>query len=378
MLFKRCLLLFVFISAASWAWSENNEPSEQQLQNLIQQMNDIQAWLDRINREKSELQQALGQTERQISENLKRIDQLEQEISGLKKQIAELTQRQRRLRQQMDQQKQQIEQILIASYRQGQQNQLKLILNQTDPVLVRRMLNYAGYLSEDQQTILGQYQQDLAELSETQQKLTERQQQLQTSSQSLASRNQQLRQLQNDRQQVLAKLSAEQQSGGEQLEALKAERSSLEALLARMQNSIDQLATELDTPFARLKGRLNWPIAGKVVHRYGEQLGRGPLRWEGILLQNKAGTDVNAVHHGRVVFADWLKGFGLLVILDHGDGYMSLYGRNEVLLRSVGEWVNAGDALARTGDGGAGEEGLYFEIRHQGKPQNPAVWLAKR
>lgn len=369
----------VLLLSVSVSWAETNQPSEQELKALITEMEKIQAWLDKVNRERSQLQQELGKTEKEIGTNLQRIEQLEQELGRLKKLIAELTQQQASLRQQLDQQKQSIEQLLIAAYKQGRQGQLKLILNQSNPVELHRMLSYAGYLSSDQQQQLHQYQTNLIALNHTQQQLLGQQQQLNQSNQALAQTNQQLRQKQNDRQQILARLDQQVKSGAEQLGVMKAERASLEALLARMQETLEQLVpTELDTPFASLKGNLNWPVTGKVVHRYGDRIGKGPLRWEGILVDGKTGTEVDAVHHGRVVFADWLKGFGLLVILDHGDGYMSLYGRNEVLLRSVGEWVNAGDALARTGDGGLDEQGLYFEVRYQGRPQNPLRWLARR
>jgi len=124
---------------------------------------------------------------------------------------------------------------------------------------------------------------------------------------------------------------------------------------------------------------LTWPVAGRLAGDYGQPRGAGPARWTGVLLETPAGTPVRAVYHGRVAFADWLQGLGLLVIVDHGGGYMSLYGHNAALLKEPGDWVEPGEAIAEVGDtGGQARSGLYFEIRSNGEPVNPHPWIGKR
>ncbi|AJQ94031.1 murein hydrolase activator EnvC family protein [Gynuella sunshinyii] len=377
---KFLLLMCVLIgSFCSFALAEDRQATEEDLKVLKQEMDKLNQWLQQVSKQKDGLQEKLKSTEISISDNLAEIERLQQELEQLKKQIAELQSNQTQLRQALEKKRQNIEQLVVASYQQGRQSQLKMLLSQQNPNDLRRMLNYATWLSESQQHLLTQYQSDLTELQHTEQALDDKSEQLRKSNQRLVEDNQRLKQQQNERTQLLAKLNQQIASGSQRLVTMKEDRARLEELLKRMNESLQSLVPiEMDVPFANVQGQLGWPAQGKVTHRFGERLGAGPLTWDGILIAAKEGAGVTAVHHGRVVFADWLKGFGLLIILDHGDGFMSLYGRNEVLLRSVGEWVNKGDLLARAGDSGLEEPGVYFEIRYQGKPRNPAKWLAKQ
>lgn len=142
--------------------------------------------------------------------------------------------------------------------------------------------------------------------------------------------------------------------------------------------SAEDLARLQATAFSKRKGKLPWPVKGSIANRFGEQR-QGSVTWEGFRIRAQAGAEVHAVHYGRVVYAEWLRGQGMLVILDHGDGFMSLYAHNDVLLRSAGEWVQAGDTIARVGNsGGEKESGLYFEIRQNGQTVDPAAWLSRK
>jgi septal ring factor EnvC (AmiA/AmiB activator) len=135
---------------------------------------------------------------------------------------------------------------------------------------------------------------------------------------------------------------------------------------------------DTDEPFPNAKGKLAWPVQGRIVGSYGQTRGAGPVKWSGVLLEAAAGTPVRAVYHGRVAFADWLAGLGLLVIVDHGSGYMSLYGHNEALLKEAGDWVGPGEPIAQAGDtGGRARAGLYFELRLNGEPIDPNPWIAR-
>jgi septal ring factor EnvC (AmiA/AmiB activator) len=147
----------------------------------------------------------------------------------------------------------------------------------------------------------------------------------------------------------------------------------------RLRDVMAGFPVDTEQPFAQLKGKLSWPVQGRIAGDYGQSRGAGPVKWNGVLLEAPAGTAVRAVYYGRVAFADWLQGLGLLVIVDHGGGYMSLYGHNASLLKESGDWVEPGESIAQVGDsGGQARPGLYFEIRLNGEPVNPNPWIAKR
>ena len=132
-------------------------------------------------------------------------------------------------------------------------------------------------------------------------------------------------------------------------------------------------------PFKQQKGKLPWPASGAFLASYGEPRKQGGLKWNGVLISSKHGTPVRAISHGRIAFADWLQGFGFITIIDHGEGYMSLYGHNETLVKQAGDWVNAGEVIATSGDsGGQPMPGVYFEIRSRGKPVNPGNWCSRK
>jgi septal ring factor EnvC (AmiA/AmiB activator) len=177
---------------------------------------------------------------------------------------------------------------------------------------------------------------------------------------------------------LLASLSADAKSRQRELERLKRQQDGLERLVRELRRALERIEkfpTDSRDAFARLRGKLVWPAAGRVVARFG-QVRAGGVKWDGMLLAGQQGAPVRAVYHGRVVYADWLPGLGLLTIVDHGDGYLSLYGHNERLYKAVGERVTAGDAIAAVGDtGGRPRPELYFEIRKGGRPVDPRPWF---
>jgi septal ring factor EnvC (AmiA/AmiB activator) len=153
-------------------------------------------------------------------------------------------------------------------------------------------------------------------------------------------------------------------------------RKELEKLVAAIEKAVANLEVPDDyQPFKAARGTMPWPIGGKRANSFGRPRNEGKMRWQGVTIPASEGDSVKAIHHGRVVYADWLRGSGLLMIIDHGEGYMSLYAHNQSLLREVGEWVSAGTPISTVGNSGGQEQSaLYFEIRHQGKPTNPTKW----
>jgi len=158
------------------------------------------------------------------------------------------------------------------------------------------------------------------------------------------------------------------------------DRQQLEDLLSSVEEAIADLdLPEATTPIKQLKGKLPWPTQGEIVRNFGSRDTSSGSRWKGVLIRAKEGNEVHAIHYGHVVFADWLRGFGLLLIIDHGNGYMSLYGHNQSIYKQTGDWVASNEVVSSVGNsGGRDNTGLYFEIRRNGKPQNPKSWILAR
>jgi murein hydrolase activator len=174
---------------------------------------------------------------------------------------------------------------------------------------------------------------------------------------------------------VLASLTAESRARSQSLEKLRSQKATLERLLRELKRAMEKFPVTGKEAFAKLRGKLSWPVAGRVVARFGESRAGG-LKWDGVLVETERGTPVRSVHDGRMVYSDWLPGLGLLAIVDHGEGYLSLYGHNERLYKAAGERVVAGDTIAAAGDsGGRSRPELYFEIRKGGKPVDPRPWF---
>jgi septal ring factor EnvC (AmiA/AmiB activator) len=182
----------------------------------------------------------------------------------------------------------------------------------------------------------------------------------------------------DERRAAVAKLDAELRDDTGAAAKLKDEERRLTEVVRRLAELAAGFPVDTEEPFARVKGKLSWPVEGRLAGDYGQPRGAGPVKWTGMLIETTAGTPVRAVYHGRVAFADWLQGLGLLMIVDHGGGYMSLYGHNEALLKESGDWVEPGETIAQVGDsGGQTRPGLYFEIRYNGEPVNPHSWVAR-
>jgi septal ring factor EnvC (AmiA/AmiB activator) len=181
------------------------------------------------------------------------------------------------------------------------------------------------------------------------------------------------------REKNLAKINYRIKDKDQLLKKLNSDRQELEELIDAVEQTIANISIPSDyRPFAQLKGKLPWPISGKPSNRFGSSRSGSKLRWQGINIPSNPGTNIKAIHHGRVVFADWLRGSGLLLIIDHGDGYMSLYAHSQSLLSETGDWVGTGETIATAGNsGGQQQTGLYFEIRHNGKPSNPHKWCKR-
>lgn len=264
-----------------------------------------------------------------------------------------------------------------AAYLIGRDEPLKLLLNQRDPARAGRMFAYYGYFGRARASQITRIRAHIASLAELQTQLEAEEQRYAGLEQDQKRELDALESARSERGAVLAKVQRESRSRTASLERLRKEQAALERLLRELRRAIQRFPSDSRDPFSKLRGKLTWPVVGRVVARYGETRAGG-LKWEGMLLSAERGAAVRSIFQGRVIYADWLAGLGLLVIVDHGGGYMSLYGHNDALFRKVGERVTAGDPIASVGDsGGRPRPELYFEIRRNAQPLDPRPWFQK-
>jgi septal ring factor EnvC (AmiA/AmiB activator) len=253
---------------------------------------------------------------------------------------------------------------------------LRVWLGDQDPQQTARHLAYYRLILEEQQHSIERYQQGVADIAARVSTILRTENDLTARAAAIAATREQLTAEQDTRRQTIARINTQLKQDQAQLDALIANQNRLNMLLERLQ-AIALPASPASQPFAALRGQLTMPIEGKPVNRFGA-IRNADLRWRGWLIPAEQGDPIRAVHGGRVIFADWLRGQGLLLVVDHGDEWLSLYAQNHSLLRAVGDWVSSGEVLSRAGaTGGSEMNGLYFEIRHQGEPVDPADWFRR-
>ena len=262
-----------------------------------------------------------------------------------------------------------------AAYQIGRQEPLKLLLNQQDPARAGRMFVYYSYFGRARASQIRLIEADVERLAELDRELAAEDARLAELEQKQRAELNGLEQARAARGEVLASLEAQSHTRAQSLERLRTQQAGLEKLLRELRVALERFPVEGNDAFTRLRGKLAWPVSGHLVARFGEPRAGG-VRWDGVLVTTERGAPVKAVCQGRVIYADWLPGLGLRAIVDHGDGYLSLYGHNERLYKTAGEHVEAGDTIAAAGDsGGSPVPQLYFEIRKGGKPVDPRPWF---
>jgi murein hydrolase activator len=264
---------------------------------------------------------------------------------------------------------------LRAAYLIGREEPLKLFLNQKDPERAGRIFVYYSYFGRARAQQIHQIEGDVESIAQLDSELETEDAKLAELEKQQRAELMDLEMAREKRSGVLASLTAESNSHAQSLERLKQQQGGLEKLLRELRRAIEKFPVDNNDAFAHLRGKLAWPVGGKLVARFGETRAGG-VKWDGVLVATERGAPVRAVYGGRVIYADWLPGLGLLTIVDHGEGYMSLYGHNERLYKAAGERVNAGDTLGTAGDsGGSNRPELYFEIRKAGKAVDPRPWF---
>jgi septal ring factor EnvC (AmiA/AmiB activator) len=324
---------------------------------------------------KDRLARELRNAEMSASEVRRSLDDLRDQRSENARKRAALAEDKRKRQAELAKQRESLAGQLRAAYLIGSEEPLKLLLNQQDPSRVGRMFAYYSYFGRARAQSIDQINANLAEIDRLDQDMAAADERLAAIE---AERKAELNKLDAARAQrgkVLASLQAEAKERAQSLERMKREQGALEKLLRELKRAMQRFPPDNNTEFGRLRGKLAWPVQGRLVARFGETRG-GTVRWDGVLLSVERGAEVRAVYSGRVVYSDWLPGLGLLIIVDHGDGYLSLYGHNDRLFKEAGDRVSSGEAIAAAGDsGGRGQPELYFEIRKSGKPIDPGPWF---
>jgi len=264
-----------------------------------------------------------------------------------------------------------------AAYMNGRQEQLKLLLNQGDPARLGRLMTYYGYFGRARAERITAITEHLEHLELVSENIAAEADKLAAIEANNVKQVQSLAGARDRRKQTLAKVQSTLKTRNDELAKAQREAQALEKLVEQLRRAIEEFSEKQDSAFAKLKGKLPWPVRGSLLARFGTLRAGGPLRWQGMVIGAERGAQVRAPLAGRVIYADWLPGLGLLLVLDHGGGYMSLYGHNEQLYRKVGDRVAAGDPLSAVGEvTGMGKTGLYWEVRHGRQPVDPAAWLA--
>lgn len=323
----------------------------------------------------------LQKLERDISSNARSLIKTEKKIKKLNTRIKQLKSNLISLNRQLKKQRFVLAEQLRAAYALGAHQNMKMLLNQQDPSEIGRIQAYFDYLNKAREDEIQQF---IKSIESKQQQENELSQSLSSQQAALKTRKNQkstLKKQRLKRNQLLVQLNEKIANQEQTLTGLESSRNKIEGLL----RSLGQLLADIpaapgeNKPFKQQKGLLPWPVQGPFLARYGESKNKGDLMWNGILIGSAYGKSVRAVSHGRVAFSDWLQGYGFIIILDHGDGYMSLYGHNETLFKQAGDWITAGETIATTGDsGGQPDPGLYFEIRARGKPIDPYLWCSHK
>jgi septal ring factor EnvC (AmiA/AmiB activator) len=388
-----------------------------ELREIRSRIEALKKQLDESVNSKADAADALKHSERAVSETSRKLYRLTSQRKEVNAELSKLQARMHVMEGEIAGEQATLSRLLYQQYIGGESDAVKLVANGQDPNEIARQLHYLGYVSRARAELLASLRDNLTEVEKLAGETREKSAEL-TSLQT--EEIQQMRKLEKEkaeRQRVYAQVSDDLEKNRKRLSTLKLDEERLTQLMERLakeaakkeaarkeaarkeaarkeaarreaarkkgvkpEKRAEVVATpEAESgfgPFRQLKGRLRLPVAGELMNRFGSPRRDSGLSWKGLFISTKSGREVKAVAGGRVVYADWLRGFGNLLILDHGGGYMSLYGNNESLLKQVGEEANAGDAVAATGNsGGNPDSGLYFELRYQGKPFDPIPWV---
>ena len=378
------LILFFALAVAIPAPAQQSEGDltkikEQELEEVRQRISELKKNIDGRVASRDRLTAELQDAEVAIAERRIRLKELERERQYSAKRKAELEAQLATREAELDEESTELAEQVRAAYMSGSQERIKLLLNQRDPATLGRLMAYYGYFNDYRADNIEVVSAAIRELAELHSQVAAEEARISDLATARYAELTKLNTAQERRQALLASLQDKIAVEGREVDRLAAQEKDLSRLITELTSILSDYPIRSEEPFSGYKGRLTWPVAGRLLHDYGQPRASDRLKWNGVVLAAPRGQEVRSVYHGRVIFADWLAGLGLLVIVDHGESYMTLYGYNETVLKNTGDWVAPGDVIATVGDsGGQTQASLYFEIRHGIQPVNPRQWVTRR
>ena len=372
------------------------------LEQQTRELRDLRARLEKLQSDLAAAEKTSGEAAGQLRESARAVSEahralfaLSQERRGIESQLAELAAREAAARSASTEQEALAARMLRIQHRQGAPDRLRLALEGRDAATVARHMEYYNYIQRARAALIAELRRRGEEIAALAREVGLRREELARNEGASAEQARALERERSERAAVVARLAEEIARGRREIGRLKRDEERLANLVQEIARALAAKPTERakprgravdevadasvsSRPFATLQGHLKLPVRGELANRYGASREEAGTSWKGLFIRAVTGETVHAVADGRVVYADWLRGFGNLLIVDHGQGYMSLYAYNEGLVRQVGDRVRAGEAVARVGASGeSAESGLYFELRRDGKPFDPMRWVAQ-
>lgn len=379
--FAQGLLFALLICSALTAGYAAQKPSAEELEQLRARIQLLRDDLNTVRGTRRDVRMELNSIERNIAASAQQMRQTRQNLALNTKRLQELIGQRRQLHALLEGQREGLAKQIRTGYVVGRQDYMKMLLNQEQPARVGRVLTYYNYLDNARREQIESIAQQMDRLNTVEAAINVENENLAATNARLADEKTSLIALQGERRAILSRIDKELDDKTQLLENLNADEDRLADLLRRLPVELADIPPDINAKgtFAKSKGKLPWPTNGRISAAYGAPRGAGNLRWQGVILNAEEGADVRAIWRGRVVFTGWLNGYGMMIIIDHGDGYMSLYAHNQSVIKEVGDWTEAYEVIATVGDsGGQKHSGLYFEIRHNGKPDNPVRWCQRQ
>ena len=375
-----CVVVCVGLLATLSAEPTQQE-TEEKLAKVQEQIRKSQQALEQQSGELGGLEKQLRESEQSIGHLNQQITATEATIKSNQEKISSLQNEEQQLQKQLSKHQSILYAQIRSEYQYGGQQKLKLLLNQEEPEKLGRNLIYYDYFHRARLGEMDKATKVLQSVSMVQAKIRQAEQTAKQAKLSLLSEKNSLEDAQNQRKQAISALNTDVSTEQQKLADLEGNEKKLKELVEQLRAALSDIAViDKNKGFSKSQGKLYWPVVGQPTNKFGQKRNSSHSKqnWQGVFIPSTEGNNVRSIYHGRIAFAEWMRGLGLLVLVDHGDGYMSLYGHNKSLFKQVGEWVDAGEKVATVGSsGGNARPGLYFEIRKQGSPINPAKWCAK-
>ena len=377
---QRLVLIFL-ISTQGWAmlvaWGQTEEGRA--LQGVLRELQELEGRVAKQQEDREEGYRRLRSVELEISDASRQLSELRAQKITATARRESLSREARAAKDRLDRERDQLAEQVLVTYLLGRQERLKLLFSQESPSRLGRMLVYHDHLNTARSMRVNVVTRNIDTLAQLLSEADETALALLELEQAQGEALKRLEDAREEREFMLARMDEAIRRSSGQIDWLEGEAQRLSELVAKIQDRLEVFSESEGSSFSSTKGSLDWPVAGPLLRDYGQPRAGGDLKWNGVLLQAPLGVPVSAVYYGRVVYADWLPGLGLLIIVDHGGDYMSLYGHNETILTELGARVSSGETIALTGQsGGQAQPALYFDIRHSGEPVNPHSWIEAR